>query len=443
MKKLSLKAKITLWYGVFLVFIVGLLMLLLLWIGSAQIEEALTILLRNSVYDAADEIEFENGVLDVYDDDIHYYRDNVYLSVYDDQGQQLAGFTPGAFTLPQTRQGEPYTVRQQGEHWLVCDRLAQVPQFGSIWMRGCVSLTLALSELHSILLILLILTPLFLLAALVGGYLIIRRGFVPIGKVMETARSIRGGKDLSRRINLKKGGIEIVELANTFDEMFDTLQSSFEAEKQFTSDASHELRTPVAAILAQSENAIEHSEDSEQALKGIHDEAVRMSALISQLLLLARADNNALVLQKERINLSELVELTCQSLQNDKVELCWDLEPNVELLADETMMMRLYVNLIENAINYTPQGGRVTISLKREDDRIISTVSDTGIGIKKEHQEDIFRRFFRVDASRTATGAGLGLPMVRFIAEQHGGSVRVKSEPGQGACFIVEFDATF
>lgn len=437
MKRLTLKARLTLWYGTSLVLLVLLISLVSLLIAGAQTERTTRTLLVNSVVDASYEIEFEYGLLDIYDDDILYYRDNIYLSVYDSKGQQLGGFTPGAIALPATQQGNVRLLKLGGQRWLLYDMLTVIPSFGSIWIRGCTSLTLAQQSIFNTIKILAIIAPAFIIAALLGGYLIIRRSIRPLSLVEQTARSIKSGRDLSQRIALESGSDEVVSLANTFNDMFDALQRAFESESQFTADASHELRTPIAVILAQSEDALCDMNNSEQALKVIHDQAAHMSAMLNQLLLLAKGDNGTAVMHRELLNISELLEVIIEALQTDKLSLSCNIEPDIMYNGDETMLMRLATNLIENAISYTDAGGRVEVSLHSTPSSVVFAVKDNGIGIDESHLEDIFKRFYRIDGSHSSTGTGLGLPMARFIAACHGGELTVESKLNHGSTFTV------
>lgn len=294
----------------------------------------------------------------------------------------------------------------------------------------------------------LILLPFFVLLVALGGYSITRRTLGPLQDVTDTAQRISQGSDLTQRIRMGPGEDEVHRLAHTFDRMMDKLQSAFESEKQFTSDVSHELRTPVSVILSQCEFAL--SEDAEEAerrsaLQVVAAQARKMSTLIAQLLTLARTDSGRQSLHMEPLNLSELAEIICEEQADAaaarNIALHAEIAPNVLLRADETMMMRLFMNLVQNAISYGREGGNIWVTLRDAEGAVEGCVRDDGIGIAAEHLSKIWNRFYQVDPSRTASrsGAGLGLPMVRWIVEAHGGTISVDSAPGKGSAFAFTF----
>lgn len=276
----------------------------------------------------------------------------------------------------------------------------------------------------------------------------------------ETSRQISGGNDLTRRIQLPPGADEVHSLARTFDQMMDRLQASFEQEKQFTSDVSHELRTPVAVILSQceyaSQNDVSEAERME-ALSSIRSQAQRMSGLLSGLLTLARADQKRLPLHPERILLNDLAAIVCEEQQEfadaKKIRLHLQADSDLWMEADESMMIRLLINLISNSIRYGKEGGNVWIRLRLEENSILGSVEDDGIGIPEDQLDLIWNRFYQVDPSRSAKadasgssagpagegGYGLGLSMVRWIVDAHGGTISVASRPGEGTEFSFRF----
>ena len=275
------------------------------------------------------------------------------------------------------------------------------------------------------------------------GYLLTRRAFRPVRQITRTAREIGAGRDLSRRIGLGEGRDEIHTLAGEFDAMFARLEDAFTREKQFTDDASHELRTPVAVILSQSEYALAHPGDpqeTEAALQSIHAKAGEMAALLAQLLLLARADKGRQAVAREAVDLSELAAMVAETEAEQAaargIELRTGIEPGVTVQGDETLLMRLFINLLENGIRYGRPGGWLKLTLRRrEGDAAVAVVADNGIGIAPEDLDHIWQRFWQADPARSGGGAGLGLAMVRWIAEAHGGTVTVESTPGEGSAF--------
>ena len=234
-----------------------------------------------------------------------------------------------------------------------------------------------------------------------------------------------------------------IGLAAAFDGMCDRLERSFEAERQFTSDASHELRTPVAVILAECDS-LDHGqpteEDYRQSVDVIRRQGQQMSRLIGQLLHITRLEQGTQKLQLETADLSQLVEVLCEEqahLAPEGTTLTVHTQPDLLVNGDVTLLSRLLTNLISNAYRYGKPNGHVWVDLRREDQWAVMSVRDDGIGIAPEDRERIFQRFYQVDAARGKDGSGLGLFMVQQAARLHGGSVTVDSRLGEGSTFIV------
>ncbi len=267
----------------------------------------------------------------------------------------------------------------------------------------------------------------------------------------ETVQEIQKDGDLSRRIGVSQdtGKDEFYQLAGTFDGMLESLDQAFRRERQFTSDVSHELRTPVSVILAQCEvslNRNDLSDEQREEILLIRKKAGEMSRMISQLLLLARVDQGRQQLNKEEINISELTEMIVEEqkmlAQGRKIEIHTEIEQGITGYLDESFYIRMLDNLISNAVSYGKEGGNMKVTLHQIPSGVRGTVEDDGIGISREDQAHIWERFYRVDASRTGkedgSHSGLGLSMVKWIAQVHGGNVRVESELGKGSCFTFE-----
>ena len=284
-----------------------------------------------------------------------------------------------------------------------------------------------------------------IVVAAAGGYIIVGRILTPVKKIRETADEISESRDLTRRIGMSDGGDEFHSLAGSFDRMLDRIQQTVEREKQFTSDASHELRTPVAAILSSCEYMTGYAEsmdDMRDSAEGIKRETERMSKLISELLMISRMDKNTLKASMEKIDLGELVSFVCDEQEeinrSGSITLHRDISEGIFVLADRYMLARLAINLISNAYTYGRDGGNITVSLTESGGCAALEVADDGIGISAEDIPRTWERFYRVDASRTATdkqNMGLGLSIVSQIAAFHGGDVQVESENGKGSKF--------
>ena len=449
MRNLSIKLKITLWYTAFMALLIILTLIVLFSISSVQVLSDARVRLRNTVLQAFSEIDYEDGLL-TFDDDINYLEEGVYISVYDAQGYLLYGRTPTGFSGASTLiMDQMQQVGSGQDFWYVYDYCQSVDGYGNLWIRGVASHSRSDSILRIITNAALILLPFFVALIALGGYLITAKALRPLSAMTETARAISEGNDLTRRIRLGSGRDEVHVLAHTFDQMMERLQSSFETEKQFTSDVSHELRTPVAVILSQCEYASQEGTPPEE-LRGsigvIGAQARKMSALISQLLTLARADSGKQKLQYELVNLSELAEIIVEeqsiAAEEKGITLLTDIQPEILLRADETMMMRLFINLISNSITYGKPDGHTLVTLSANETEITGSVQDDGIGIPADKLDKIWQRFYQVDPARTSgssSGSGLGLSMVKWIVQAHGGRIEVSSRLGEGSCFTFHF----
>ena len=441
MKALSVKMKVTLWYT-------GLIMAVLSVIFAAVLYAADDVLLlnlqddlENEVYGNASSLELRrDGSLRL--DDLDFLHDGVMLAVYDAGGGLIAGLTPMQLPQAEFKSELLQTVTNGNQTWYVFDlymKLAGMP--GGVWLRGTTSLSSIYATRDEILLQCALLFPFLILLSGFGGYLLTKKALKPVRQITAAAERIGSGSDLSQRIDLHNADREMMELSQTFDSMFSRLEKSFDAERQFTADASHELRTPTAVIIAQAEYALQHAkaDEKDEALQKILAQAQKMSRLLAQLLMLARADANKIQFEIEKFDFSELAEIVLEETEQlaaDKnITVKSNIEPDVEVDGDQTLLMRLLLNLLDNAVKYTGGGGEVAFTLRKTADSVICAVRDTGCGIAPEELPKIWRRFYQSDGNRGQSGAGLGLSMVQWIANLHGGTVSVESTPGEGSTF--------
>lgn len=317
---------------------------------------------------------------------------------------------------------------------------------GGAWVVGAIDNKLINSMVYDTVKYVLVILPITIILAAVFGYIITRRAFRPVKEITDAAADIANGSDLSKRINLGEGKGEIYKLANTFDSMLETIQHNFEREKQFTNDASHELRTPVSIIMAHSELGLDSKAsdaDRKEALESINRQSHRVNKLLAELLSLARSDNEKTILEKESFDLAELTEMVIEEKKELAAERNIDIrligDKAVTVYADQTLIMRVLINLITNAVKYGKDGGFIEVSVhKNGEDGAVCRVKDNGIGISESDLLKIWDRFFRTDTARTfdENGSfGLGLPMVKSIIETHGGTVKASSVLGEGSTF--------
>jgi heavy metal sensor kinase len=307
--------------------------------------------------------------------------------------------------------------------------------------------------LHTLFIILMITVPLALMVASLGGQFLAYKALKPVDNITQTALLITS-KNLNQRIKPLKVKDEIARLIETFNGMISRLDQSFRQIKQFTSDASHELKTPLTILKGEVEVTLRKERTSpeyQQTLKSNLEEINRMSQIVDDLLLLSKADSGELRLNKEDLNLTEILNEVISQMnilaQSKRLRIeTSNHHEDVHIFGDALRIRELFLNLISNGIKYTEEGGAIRIALMKDnrydpgDPLVEVIVSDTGIGIAKADQERIFDRFFRVDKARSREqgGSGLGLSICKWIVEAHQGKIAVESEMGKGSSFIVK-----
>ena len=447
MKRWSIKLKLTCLYGGFMILLIVAALAILFSLSNQEVLSSVQSDLREQVQGSVEELEAEGGYLEV-DSDFYNMENGVYLSVYSEDGTFLYGRIPTGFGgQPDFENDSLRTVREGQETFYVFDMEHRIQGYGSVYIRGITSVTRAENSFTVTLRFALILLPALAVVMILLSYQFVRRALLPVRRITDIVKEIREEADLSRRVDLPDGRDEIYHLADTFDQLLSELQEAFARERQFTSDVSHELRTPAAVILLQSEELLSDpslSEPQREQLEAIRKKAGDMSAMISQLLLLSRADQGRQVLQKEPLDISELTLMTAeeqQLLADEKhISIVTDIEPGIVLPADESFFIRLLVNLISNSIAYGREGGTTKVSLHREEQEAVLAVADDGVGIDGKDLPRIWDRFYRADASRgDSSHSGLGLSIVKWIAKEHGGEVAVESEKGRGSTFTCRF----
>ena len=294
--------------------------------------------------------------------------------------------------------------------------------------------------------VLLLLSPVLLLLASAVGYWISRRALTPVDEITRAARTI-GSKNLSSRLAVPQSRDELQHLSETLNGMLERLEAAFQRITQFTADASHELRTPVALMRTTAELSLRKPRpeaEYREALTQILRELETTSALIEKLMLLARADSGVEALQFAAVDLAENLRQACRQghtlAQGKQISFQEQIANGpVVVEGDAHALQRLFLILIDNAVKYTPAEGRVTASLTDTNGFAVAEIRDTGIGITAVDLPHIFERFSRADKARSREmgGVGLGLSIARWMAEAHGGAIEIDSTPGQGSVFRI------
>jgi heavy metal sensor kinase len=291
--------------------------------------------------------------------------------------------------------------------------------------------------------------PLALILAGIGGYFLASRALRPIDDITQTAQVITA-TDLDQRLQYQGPADEVGRLAQTFDTMLDRLQAAFVRERRFTADAAHELRTPLTALKGRIDVTLSRSRAPATYQKTLHEmegQVDRLIGLNNDLLFIARLDQARFRLQMEEIALAELlgtvIDLMRPLATNKAITLNENVPDGLAIQGDFDLLMRLFVNLFDNAIKFTPKNGLVSVRGEAQPNHVEVTVSDTGPGIADEHLPNLFKRFYRVEDDRARSsdgdgsgGAGLGLAIADEIARLHGGQLYVESQPGQGTSII-------
>jgi len=391
-------------------------------------------------------LSYQKGHIQI-DDDFLDVMHNVEAGLYTGDGTMLYGKNP----IPQYLAEEPFTetriysLKTEKETFYVYDRRL-TGDLRDLWIRGAVPLSPEMRELTEIRDIVFLFLPALILAAVVLGILAARDILRPIREIERTAADISGGTDLEKRLPKREGRDEIVSLTDTFNGMLDRLEHSFEVEQQFSSDASHELRTPLSVIMAQTELTLEKErtpEEYREALTVIRRQGNRMQTLVADMLDYTRLQQSPGRYPMEDFNLSDLVLTVSEDMKMigvKSIALDAFAEPDIHITGNRMLISRLLQNLIDNAYKYGREDGYVHVKLVREGEALLLSVEDNGIGIPESAKEHIFRRFYRVDASRRRGGEkgyGLGLSIAAKIAELHGAEMAVESQVDRGSTFKV------
>lgn len=446
MKNLSIKIRLSIWYAAAMLILGVIITILMIASSRTLIESDTRRMLAKHVSDNSSRIEINHG--DIYfRPTFRFFDEGVHISVYTEDGNLLYGELPPDFdtsTEQEFQNNVISEVSRAGQNYYVYDRLIWVGNAYKVWIRGIISKSNAAVIAGSSLLANVLMISLLIIFASCGGYIISKRLLSPVEKITDTARKICESTDLSERIGLESGDDEIHRLAATFDDMLDKLQKSFEAEKQFTSDASHELRTPVAVIISECEYMLNcpcNEQEYKEAAGDIKEQAERMSKLISELLAMSRMDRGMFRLSSEETDVSELLHFICDDLSDVSkrgITLEKNIEPDIIIFTDRVMLTRVFANLIGNAFKYGRENGTISVLLKKDGNNIVFSVTDDGEGIAPEHIDRIWDRFYQIDTARqrNETGSmGLGLSMVKEIAKLFNAGLNVRSSPGCGSTF--------
>ncbi|MFR5874984.1 MAG: ATP-binding protein [Eubacterium sp.] len=461
MRNLSIRAKITLWFSVLIILITAMMFTLMLIISTSVLKTDVKDTLRSVVEINSQEIEYiddltnqemeigdqyieyNNGYLEI-DDDFLNESNGVYTALYDSNGNLLYG--QNLINAELKSKNEIKKLTHNKEKYFTLNKALSGNKLDGLILQGVINENANKTLLTGIVNLSLFILPILALMAIIIGYFLAGRFLSPIRKITSSAESITDGNDLSMRIEVDENKDELNKLAETFNRMFSRLEHSFEEEKQFTSDISHELRTPVTTILAQCELTLEKERSTQEyrkSLEVINRQGMRMKYIVEEMLHFSRLERLDKIPDATEVNLSALFrdiaeEQKARNIRSIKIN--DNIEDNIIITGNSDMLAGLINNLISNAYRYGKDNGNIMLSLEQNDSEIVLSVQDDGIGINDDEKAKIFNRFYQANKSRTSNntelGVGLGLSIVSAVAKLHGGYMEVESKVNEGSTFI-------
>ena len=432
-KRITLTFKITLWYTMFIVILLTSIILGTFFVSDSVVESSGKKKLIEEV------TEISNGK-----ENFTAFEDGVTLSLYDKDGNLIAGSIPKNFDVRDFSLGVvTYYTDSNNNKYMYYDIETNSEKFANgKYVRGIVQISSGQTSWYLPFAIIAG-SPIIILIITYGGYLIIRSSLKPVREMIETAETISNSADLSKRITIEDGKDEVHKLALVFNEMLESLERASMRERQFSSDVSHELRTPISVIVAESEYGtkyIDTVDEAKESFAVIERQSKRMTIMINQILEMARLDNR-LEIPKEFFDLSSCLEETLEDykklFETKDIQLITNIEDNITLFGNQVLLIRLIDNLVSNALKYA--NSKIWISISKRNNIIIE-VSDDGRGIADDEKAYIWDRFYKVDKSRSISednSSGLGLPISKKIVELHGGKIVALDNKPQGAKFVI------
>lgn len=445
MNRRTIKLKITLWYTGIIIVTLSIAICGALFASQNYSIDNMKEELRDEVGDLQEDI---NNYPAYFPDTelLAYYDDGVMLSIYNEDFEMINGITPDDFPMDYPFDGTRIHELSKGEdHWYIFDKKVRISD-ENIWIRGVHSYSSIALMIERLTRWIALIFPVLVFFTAFVGYKMISRSLKPVTKIADTANAIAESSDLSLRLPETNKNDELKHLSDTFNNMLDRVEEQFQREKQFVSDAAHELRTPVSVMMSHCEYLMQDLDlDKEQLHEAeiLYDKINHMASLVDALLVISRIEKKSYKLNEDNINLTTLAESVVCEMEKDSMKKNITLKlsdylTNCEFTGDMTLIVQLFSNLISNGIKYGKEGGYVNITLRESNGLIQISFEDDGIGIPEDKINYIWNRFYQVNNSRSDTDSfGLGLFMVKRIVELHKGSVEVSSVEGKGSVFIV------
>lgn len=450
MRHFSLKTKLTALYTLLMTSVVCMIFAILFSFRNNEILTGVGSQLEERVADALDEIQYDGEHLEI-DSDFLELENGIYLSLYGTDGSFLYGKIPYGFdNSAPFEDGNVRKVKNGDTQYYILDRIFQISGYGVVDIRGVASITAAEKSFLLTVRLSLILLPLIVIITAILGYFMTKRTLRPVDQMTRTVQAIQTDGDLSRRVSLGKGNDEIYRLASTFDNMLAQIEDSMLRERQFTSDVAHELRTPLSTMTLLCDDLLTHEPldpSVQDELLLLQKKISGLSHMVSQLLILSRVDQGRAKLDSESLNLSELAQMACEEAKEyaskKQITVEYQIAPQLYMVGDETLLIRFFMNLLNNAVSYGKENGHIWVTLQQDTEAphlIKGSVKDDGIGIREDDLPHIWERFYQADPSRTESeNSGLGLSMVDWIVKAHHGKITVESTFGEESIFTFCF----
>ncbi|PUU87987.1 MAG: sensor signal transduction histidine kinase [Halanaerobium sp.] len=455
-KKYPLKINLTIWYMVILFLVLIFFSSILYFYLESQLSEEVKSILEIEMQQLKPEINETGLNSDYLLNSVD--RENLTTFVYNSQGKLMnknleSEFIQDIITEVNKKNNFFKIIEYKNQKWAVLRSAVNSGAAQDFTQTYHINLVYSFAReqkmLDNLILILLIMIPLTLILASGGGYFLASRALKAIDLISVTAEKI-SQSNLSQRIRVNEGREdEIGRLVKTLNSLLDRLENSFYRQKQFNADVSHELKTPISVIKAQIEEAIDSEKkltsDQKNILLTIKKQIEQMNQLVSQMLLLAKVDGKNIKPDKEEFDLNVVVDAVIEEMNNLASEKNISIKKEIRegqefrMKADLSLITQLLLNLIDNALKYSKNSGKIKIILTKLDGFYRLNIIDDGIGIAEEDLDDIFKRFYRVDKSRSREygGTGLGLSICSWIVKIHGGEINVKSSLKKGSNFEI------
>ena len=455
-KKYPLKINLTIWYMVILFLVLIFFSSILYFYLESQLSEEVKSILEIEMQQLKSKINETGLNSDYLLNSVD--RENLTTFVYNSQGKLMnknleSEFIQDIITEVNKKNNFFKIIEYNNQKWAVLSSTVNSAPDQDFTQNYHINLVYSFAReqkmLDNLILILLIMIPLTLILASGGGYFLASRALKAIDLISVTAAKI-SQSNLSQRIKINKGREdEIGRLVKTLNSLLDRLENSFYRQKQFNADVSHELKTPISVIKAQIEEAIDSEKkltsDQKNILLTIKKQIEQMNQLVSQMLLLAKVDGKNIKPDKEEFDLNVVVDAVIEEMNNLASEKNISIKKEIRegqefrMKADLSLITQLLLNLIDNALKYSKDSGKIKIILTKLDGFYRLNIIDNGIGIAEEDLDDIFKRFYRVDKSRSREygGTGLGLSICSWIVKIHGGEINIKSSLKKGSNFEI------